>query len=201
MSLTRSDTTVGDFKNFGYVVVKNMISPNEAKRLYDYTLNRLAHGNMDDGQVPGSPSFYQDREMIAQQNILTAKIEEYTQIKLIPMFCYNRVYRTGAILRMHKDSERAQIGATINLGQKGNPWDIWLVDYNENAHNITLEPGDALIYYGSKLHHWRGQLVDSDLVSQVMFHFNAYSIKSMITAKMEIFLKIRKRCRELLGIS
>ena len=193
--------TVSEFNQSGYVVIRQMIPLDEVNRLYEYTLKRAVKGNMDDGQVPGSPSFYNDKEIVLQQNILTAKIEEYIQIKLIPMFCYNRIYRTGAILRMHKDSNRAEIGATINLGQQGGPWDIWLVDYDENAHKITLEPGDALIYYGNKLHHWRGKLVDSDFVSQMMLHFTRHTIKNAITVKLEIINKIKKRCREMFGIA
>jgi len=192
---------VSDFKHSGYVVIRNMIPPSDVLRLYDYTIKELDKGNLDDGQVPGSPSFYNDKEMRIQQDLLTAKIEQIIQIKLIPMFCYNRIYRTGAILRTHKDSGRAEIGATINLGQQGKPWDIWLMDYDENAHNITLEPGDALVYYGKNLHHWRGKLVDTDFVSQVMFHYTIHNIKNVITARVETIYKLRKRCRELFGVS
>lgn len=189
------------FKNNGFIVIKNMITPDEAASLYQYTLNRLTLGNIDDGQVPGSPSFYQDKEVSNLQKKLTPTIETLIETALIPIFCYHRIYRTGAVLRMHKDSKRAEISATMNLGQQGEPWDLWLVDYDENAHNIKLYPGDALVYYGNRLHHWRGKLVESDLVSQIMFHFVSRNFKNSFYAKSEIIRKIRKRCREWMGIA
>src|SRR5690348_13069710 len=111
--------TASDFKELGYTVIKSMINPAEAAQLYTYTLKRSELGNLNDGQVPGSPSFYQDKEIVTLQKKLTLDIEEAIQFKLIPVFCYNRIYRTGAILRMHKDSIRAEISASINFGQQG----------------------------------------------------------------------------------
>jgi hypothetical protein len=193
--------SIAQFQNSGYIVIRNMLTSDEATKLYHYTLDKLNCGNADDGQVPGSPSFYQDKEVAKLQKKLTPLIEESIQIPLISVFCYHRIYRTGAVLRMHKDSQRAEISATMNLGQKGEPWDLWLVDYDENAQNITLYPGDALIYYGNRLHHWRGKLVNSDFVSQIMFHFVSRNFKNAIYAKSEIIRKIRKRCREWMGIA
>jgi len=193
--------SISQFQKSGYVVIRQMIDPAEAKILYQYTLDKLSVGNADDGQVPGSPSFYQDKEVAKLQKKLAPMIEVAIQTSLIPVFCYHRVYRTGAVLRMHKDSTRAEISATMNLGQQGEPWDIWLVDYDENAQNIKLYPGDALIYYGNRLHHWRGKLLDADLVSQIMFHFVSRNVKNAIYAKFEMIRKLRKRCREWMGIA
>jgi alkylated DNA repair dioxygenase AlkB len=189
-----------DFNKVGYVVLRNLVPANEVKRLYAYTLSKLELGNKDDGQVPGSPSFYQDDEVIALQKALLPALEKLIDKQLAAVFCYNRIYRKGAVLRMHKDSARAEISATINLGFQGETgWDLWLVDYNENSQKISLAPGDALLYHGSKLHHWRGKLEESDLVSQVMFHFVDAKGKNKFVPQMEFFSKFRKRLRKMLG--
>lgn len=193
--------TADEFKKSGYIVLKNLVDTDKVAALYDYTLERAALGNMDDGQVPGSASFYEDKEVVHLRDTLLPKIEAAIQLKLLPVFCYNRIYRTGAVLRMHKDSERAEISASVNLGQQGDLWDLWLVDYQENAQRITLSPGDALIYYGSRLHHWRGKLEHADLVSQVMFHCVEKEGKHARAAKWEVVRKIRKRIREMCGIA
>ena len=194
-------TTQEDFKQKGYIVIRNCISASEIDRLYQYTLDRVTKGNMDDGQVPGSPSFYLDPEVNQLQQTLRPMMEEHIGVKLLPVFCYNRVYRTGAVLRIHKDSHRAEISTTMNLGQQGEPWDLWLVDYNENAVAITLHPGDALLYYGNRLHHWRGKLEHADLVSQIMFHFVDANGKNTFASKMEWVRKLRKRGRQLMGLA
>ena len=194
-------STADDFKKSGYAVIKNAIENSEVDRLYQYTLKQAKLGNLDDGQVPGSPAFYQDKQVVEVQKKIVPAFEKILQIQLKPVFCYNRIYRTGAILRMHKDSTRAEISATINLGQQGEPWDLWLVDYDENTRKIVLNPGDALVYYGSKLHHWRGKLTNADYVSQIMFHCVDRNGKNAFAANLEIIRKLRKKCRELFGIA
>jgi hypothetical protein len=189
------------FDQNGYVIMRGLIPPEEAARLYAYTLSRVELGNKDDGQVPGSPSFYQDKEVVALQKKLLPSIADHIQVPLINVFSYHRVYRKGAILRSHKDSVRAEISVTMNVGQQGEPWDLWLVDYEENPYAITLLPGDALVYKGSELTHWRGKLTDADFVSQIMFHCIDKKGKNRSAVFWEIARKIRKKCRELLGIA
>jgi hypothetical protein len=194
-------TTAEQFKQSGYVVIQSLLDPETTNRLYAYIVDRADLGNKDDGQVPGSPSFYQDKEVVTIQKKLLPSIEAYIQCPLLNVFCYHRVYKKGAILRTHKDSVRAEISATINLGQKGEPWDIWLMDYDENAHQVTLRPGDALIYQGSQLAHWRGKLEQADNVAQIMFHYVDRNGKNKSAARWEFIGKIRKKYRELRGIA
>lgn len=188
------------YREQGYVVLRNVIDPKEAARLYEYTLGNIELGNKDDGQVPGSPSFYQDQEVVSLQERLLPELEKSIAKKLLPVFCYHRIYRKDAILRAHKDSTRAEISASINLGQQGEPWDLWLLDYNENAQKVTLAPGDALLYNGLNLCHWRGKLVNADFVSQIMFHFVDKDGKNTFAAKAETIRKFRQRCRRLFGV-
>ena len=190
-----------DFKNTGFSIIRNLVPPSTLPALYEYTLKNYEQGNMDDGQVPGSSSFYEDKEIVRLAKQLHPLIEKNIEKELLMVFCYHRVYRTGAVLRTHKDSARAEISATINLGQQGDPWDLWLLDYDENAHKVVLNPGDALIYHGLKLHHWRGRLAHSDFVSQIMFHFVDKHGKNALAAKTEIVRKIRKKLRQLRGIA
>lgn len=181
-----------EYKKFGYTILRQLLPVEEAAKLYQYTLKYQDQGNMDDGQVPGSASFYLDEEMVKLQKKLWPTFEELLQLKLIPVFTYHRVYRKGAVLRSHKDGTRAEISASINLGQQGQPWDLWLLDYDENTHKITLQPGDALLYNGVNLCHWRGRLVGSDYVSQVMLHYVDKKGRHLGAARAEVFYKLKK---------
>lgn len=188
------------FKEDGYLVIKNLIEPDEVTRLYEYTLSREYLGNQDDGQVPGSASFYEDEEVVKLQNKILPLIEAHINIPLQAVYCYHRVYRKGAILRTHKDSVRNEISATINIGQMGPPWDLWFLDYNENPQKVVLTPGDALIYRGMELAHWRGKLEQSDKVSQFMFGFIDKKGSHRLIPLLEVITKLRKKWRELFGI-
>lgn len=194
-------STANLFKKTKYAVIRNLIDVGEASRLYKYTLQNLNNGNLKDDQAPGSPSFYQDKEMIMLHQKLLPAIEQSLNMKLFPTFCYYRTYRTGAILRAHKDRKACEISISLNLGQEGVPWDLWLLDDDENAWNITLMPGDGLIYRGCQLMHWRGKLVNADYVSQVFFFFvDPSGLLGKVTIQFELLKKFLKQCRNYFGI-
>ncbi len=190
-------TAAREFRESGYTVIRNLVDTHHIQHLKAHLLAHMSEGTLDDGQVPGSPSCYLDPEVEKLQLGLTGAIEASIQLHLMPVFCYHRIYRTSAILRMHKDSTRAEISATINLGQEGAPWPIWLVDYDENTQRVVLNPGDALVYYGNKLLHWRGKLVDADNVVQIMFHYVNRDGKNRMAAYAEGIRRLRKKFRAL----
>lgn len=163
--------TAEAFAKKGYVVIRNLVAEPEVARLYQHTLDSMPRGNFKDKQVNGSPSFYQDKQMVVLHQKILNQIEAITETKLFATFCFNRVYRKGAILRTHKDRRACEIAVTLNLGQQGELWDLWLMDNDENANRVALAPGDAIIYQGSRLNHWRGKLENADYVSQVLFFF------------------------------
>lgn len=189
-----------DFKEKGYSIIRNLLNQEEAARLYQYALKHMHHGNMDDGQVSGTPAFYQDREMAQLQKKVLPIIEQHIQMNLCSSFCYHRVYKKGAILRQHKDRNACEISVSLNLGQQGKPWDLWILDPDENAVNITFSPGDAVIYRGSKLTHWRGRLIHADHVGQVFFHFVDKNGKMKYALKTELINQFLQRCRKIFGI-
>ena len=57
---------------------------------------------------------------------------------------------------------------TLDLG--GSKWPIWVLDRDGNNIKIDLNPGDALIYRGCEINHWRERFED-DLHSQVFMHY------------------------------
>ncbi|HSW69115.1 MAG TPA: hypothetical protein VLI69_03000 [Gammaproteobacteria bacterium] len=189
-----------EFKKSDYVIIRNLIDANEASNLYDYTLKNIKNGNLKDDQVPQTPSFYQDKKMVVLHKKLLPQVEYLLKKTLLPTFCYYRTYRTGAILRAHKDRKACEISISLNLGQQGDLWDLWLLDHNENAINITLAPGDALLYRGCKLTHWRGKLVNADFVSQVFFFFIDPKGWGRLWVTTELIKKFFKRCRSLFGV-
>jgi len=188
------------FKTYGFAVLRELATKEEMAKLYEYTLQNVPFGNLKDGQVNGSPSFYQDKEMKKYHQKLWPKLEEETQVKLQATFCYYRTYRKGAILRWHKDRMAAEITASLNIGQQGELWDLWVMDADENAHQITLAPGDVAIYRGGKLNHWRGKLVNADYVSQVIFCFIDQAGKNHLGTVTEWLNKSYRQCRKWLGI-
>tara|TARA_R100001224_G_scaffold37159_1_gene21099 strand:+ start:177 stop:821 length:645 start_codon:yes stop_codon:yes gene_type:complete len=190
------------FKKNKYQVIRKAISPEMADFCYKYLqisaeadnwmlLNGSTHaknpliGNFNDPQVPNSYAKYSDRVM---ETLLVKTInvmQKKTGLRLVPTYSYTRLYRTGNILRRHKDRPSCEISTTLNLG--GDPWPIlidptggdYVIDEYKNIHKpgapkgieVNLKPGDMLIYSGCELEHWR-EPFQGKLCGQVFLHYN-----------------------------
>ena len=155
------------FYKDGYFIVKNLITKHNTFEMHDH-LNQRSDGNLNDEQINNTPSFYADEMMQEMQTKLLPKIEEHIGLELLKTYTYARVYKRGDILRIHTDREACEISVTLDLG--GDPWSIWLLDRDENPVEVKLNPGDALIYRGLELHHWRAKF-EGDIHTQVFLHY------------------------------
>ena len=180
------------FKKNKYQVIRGAISKEVADIAYRYLQisaeadhwmlnNGVTHagnklvGNFNDPQVPNSYAKYGDRLM---ETLLVKTIDvmqKKTGLKLVPTYSYTRLYRKGNILRRHKDRPSCEISATVCLDwndsncQKRKPWPIWIKnDQGEIA--INLEPGDAMVYKGCEVEHWR-EPFHGNACAQVFYHY------------------------------
>jgi len=190
------------FKKNKYQVLRNAISKDLAAFCYKYLQisaeadhwmlnNGLTHagnklvGNFNDQQVPNSYAKYADRVMETLLVDTIRVMQKKTGLRLVPTYSYCRLYKTGNILKRHKDRPSCEISTTLNLG--GDPWPILIdptgsdnvIDEYKNIHKpgapkgveVNLKPGDMLIYSGCELEHWR-EPFKGKLCGQVFLHYN-----------------------------
>ena len=71
---------------------------------------------------------------------------------------------------MYKRQDRPalQVSATICLG--GEKWEIFIKDKSDNTHSITMSAGDAIVYLGTELEHWREKLKEGE-VNMCFLHY------------------------------
>ena len=190
------------FKKNKYQVLRNAISKDLAAFCYKYLQisaeadhwmlnNGLTHagnklvGNFNDAQVPNSYAKYADRVMETLLVDTIKVMQKKTGLRLVPTYSYCRLYKTGNILKRHKDRPSCEISTTLNLG--GDNWPIFIdptgsnnvIDEYKNIHKpgapkgvkVDLKPGDMLIYSGCELEHWR-EPFKGQLCGQVFLHYN-----------------------------
>ena len=183
------------FKKNKYKVLKQAISPELAKFVYSYFLNKrntagflfdqkylspynTEYGVWNDEQVPNTYSHYSDMAMETLLQNLNPKMEFETGLKLYPTYSYARIYKKGDILARHKDRYSCEVSTTLNLG--GEPWPIYLDPTGKEGQagiKVNLEPGDMLIYSGCELEHWR-EPFEGKNCAQVFLHYNNAKAKS-----------------------
>ena len=182
------------FKLNDYVIIKNAISKELADFTYKYFLlkrqvaktyfetNYIEKNNTDYGtwlekQVPNTYSVYSDIVMETLLTEVMPKMENITNLKLIPTYSYARIYKYGDVLKKHKDRPSCEISTTLNLG--GEFWPIYLKSKNGNEVRIDLSPGDMLIYKGCQLEHWREKFTGQNC-GQVFLHYNNKETKGSV---------------------
>ena len=146
------------FQKQGYVVVKNFISKEMGKHLFEYlklkVVGEQTRQNIDygDEQVPGSNTIgHGDFVFDALMKTMKPKMEYCTGLDLFPTYSYTRLYKPGNELKIHKDRPSCEISITLKLSDTGwYNWPIWMVD-----SPYDLNDGDGVIYRGCDLEHWR----------------------------------------------
>jgi hypothetical protein len=104
--------------------------------------------------------------------MLLPRIEGETGVRLYPTFSFFRVYKHGDVLRRHHDRQSCEISVTLNLGYAAaEPWPIW-VEAAGTAKSFSLQPGDALLYRGIEVPHWRDSF-PGEHCAQVFLHYVA----------------------------
>jgi prolyl 4-hydroxylase len=116
-------------------------------RAYTYTNNWEIPTHMvsvEDGKLRGAGALLKSKIW----NGIKPIIEEWTGHSLQPTSLYGiREYGTGAILSTHVDRLPLVSSCIINVAQDLNePWPLEVYDHAGRAHNVTMEPGDLVLY-------------------------------------------------------
>lgn len=191
-------SSVDFFRENKYIVVRNLIPKEFTNVYYEYcklqTLaidwksqnrphlyNKMWDGRFDDPQCYGVFSKYGDHLMETTLLLKTNEVESLTGLNLLPNYAYWRLYEKGSVLDRHIDRASCEVSATINLGSNVSnvdksvypnyEWPIFVKTKEGQELPISLSPGDALIYRGCDIEHWREEFIGLNN-AQVFFHWN-----------------------------
>jgi hypothetical protein len=136
-----------------YKYVKNILSLDLVNFLTSFSLKNH-HGG--DDQAPNSLSLHSSQSEIYSHILhhIHPIMEKETNLKLKPIYSYNRIYFGGSELKKHTDRPSCEISASISLNNlyedKNYKWPLCM----ENIP-IVIEQGDGVIYKGGEIEHWR----------------------------------------------
>ncbi len=159
---------MGTIKDFKYKLIKNFLSKEEIKLLTDYCRirHRINFNSFDFTQNNnGDTYFYGDPLM---ESLMINKLDimkKETGLELLPTYSLWRMYTINADLKKHKDRESCEISVTVMVGSDGTPWPIYI-----NGNEVNMGQGDAVIYLGCELEHWREEF-KGDWHAQTFLHY------------------------------
>lgn len=135
------------------VIVPRLVNEQLTRTLYHVLLLRNWRSEVKhDHQSPAADSHWGDATLDATLLVLKAKIEQESGCLLLPTYAYARLYFPGDNLARHRDRASCQVAASIHLGSSGGASSpIWF----EPDIAVSQRPGDAVIYLGDSIDHWR----------------------------------------------
>lgn len=87
-----------------------------------------------------------------------------------PSYSFLAWYGNGTSLPVHTDREQCAWNISLVYDDGGNPWPIYIRTANLD-HCVALSAGDAVLFRGAEMPHWRNRLVESTHHIICFFHF------------------------------
>lgn len=156
---------MNEFHRVGFIIVRDFIDVIKWHAL----AKSLEPKGIEDNQVSNALSFYKLPELQPLHDACLPKLEDVTGLKLYTTYQYFRLYHKGATLAPHKDRPSCEISLSLNLG--GDDWEIGIFDYDNVPYTNLLKPGDALVYHGCDLIHFRPGKLKGDELIQIFLHY------------------------------
>mmetsp|Transcript_6355 Transcript_6355/g.9783 ORF Transcript_6355/g.9783 Transcript_6355/m.9783 type:complete len:446 (-) Transcript_6355:1110-2447(-) len=100
-------------------------------------------------------------------------ISEWTGQQLAECSLYGiRIYKEGAVLAPHVDRLPLVASAIINVDQDTDePWPLEVIGHDGLAHNVTMVPGDLVLYESHSVIHGRQFPLKGRFMANVFIHF------------------------------
>ena len=164
-----------NFTNNKYIIVRNFLDKDFIRLVSTYMQNYINRGNFkpsSEGDHESKIAWYGDPLTETILDMCTAGVELQTGLNLIPTYSYARVYREGDELTPHIDRPACEISVTCNVYANTKQF-IYMQDEQNGGKEveILLEPGDAAIYRGCEVVHWRKKLQPGEINAQFMLHY------------------------------
>lgn len=163
---------VPTFEKDGFAVARNLISQDVLAIAFRYYLSYVSvDGYYEVREMNRAFDRYADALSEAMMPTVQRRLEKETGLTLLPTYSFARIYTTESKLSKHVDRGACEVSATMTVGYKNSAalWPI-CVEHQGERVAIELDVGDALIYRGMDLPHWREKL-PSGLWCQIFFHF------------------------------
>lgn len=100
-------------------------------------------------------------------------LEQWTGERLTPCSLYGiRVYTEGAVLATHVDRLPLVSSAIVNVAQDvDEPWPLEVYGHDGRSYNITMEPGDMVLYESHSVLHGRPFPLKGRYYANIFIHF------------------------------
>jgi len=161
-----------------YVVLRDLLDPLALRALRSYfrALRREGLFELDTDQVVGMrDGLYCDLVGRHLQHQLVGLINRVVPDPIKPSYSWVVRYRPSAVLRRHRDRQQCRWNLSLCLdddppADRAHAWPLYF-DAGGRAQAVLLAGGDAVLYSGTEVPHWRNALPEGRYVTMGLFHY------------------------------
>jgi len=159
-----------EFEENGFFVIKNLYDPTYLYSevpdenlkgkliLYDKKTKNY-YGLQEETQVKNSIARRNFPEYSDAHHDIKSVLEKFIKRKLYKTYYYDRFYFANQELIPHTDHKLCEISCSLHISSNiKKPWNFKLKSLSGEEKSISLSPGDALVYKGCEVLHWRNSL-------------------------------------------
>ena len=160
------------FERDGYVILKQWIPRLMCAYISENVkvLEASSSLHYDDGQVKKAFSTAGCAITEILLDIMTPVLSRTINCELYPTYSYLRIYVKGAVLAKHVDRPSCEVSVTLPISYDyPGIWPLY-IETGDDVTRVELEPGDALIYKGIEIPHWR-EVFEGERQVQVFLHY------------------------------
>ncbi len=165
------------FRRHGYVNVRGLIHPFHLDALRKYYRRLIRCGGMSLGDGQTSSRYVRHNEPVSRffHHQLTRTINEIVGEAVKPAYTYVVSYQGGSELEKHVDREQCEFSVSLLIDypperERDSPWPL-CIESGTGTVAVTQIIGDALLFCGRELPHFRPMLPESCTSTSILLHY------------------------------
>jgi hypothetical protein len=176
-----------EFEEKRYAPVGQLIHPFHISSLRRYYRHLIRQGKLKLGDSQSPLRYATQNEAVARffHHQLTSAVGSVVQESVKPSYVYLGAYQGGAELEAHIDREQCEFSISLCIDYSPEPaletpWPLHL-QTPKGKTTVFQGIGDALIYCGRELPHFRDPLPPGNTSTSLFFHYVAESFTGPLT--------------------
>jgi hypothetical protein len=176
-----------DFEQNCYCSAEELLHPFHIGEMRRYYRRLVRRGRVTLGDYQSARRYVAHNEPVARffQVQLAGAVEQFVGEPVKPSYVYFASYQSGAKLKRHTDREQCEFSLTFCLDYSPEPEDRtpWPLHLDTPRGRVTVQQrlGDALLYRGRELPHWRDRLPDGHTSTSIFFHYVPANFSGSLT--------------------
>lgn len=166
------------FQKYGYMLIRGLWDcksfqedpPKERGQInYFGSVDKFSYAPLEK-QVNGSLARYNHPKYRFAHSQIRLKLQQILGEELYNTYHYDRFYFSNQQLVRHTDRDSCEISLTYQISSNTKePWAIYFKTPQGQEKGVLLENGDAILYKGCEIEHWRETLPSNlNLIDKIL---------------------------------